>query len=349
MTETSAKKPSLAKKMLAFFMLLVFVLIGAGVVLYARQTQTESKPSVAKPLADLIDPAPDSNTPSDKAGLNLPAPILGEDTHDADLADNAMTGLDLAPPLESATTPPVLPPSGELALAEARTNQDLAAKISDLQKDVLQLMEKNAALTATVETLQHKAQEGVRRDLALLLAANHLQAVWQRPNGFNKELELLENLALGDIELLAIVAKITPAAQNGLPSPTELQTSFAAIAANAAQQQSRTHSKKWVESWAGQGSMIAEVWSAVASLVTIRRTGGPTDDPLERSLQSIQAALDAQQWSQAANAIRDWPQEWFTAEAGELSERLEIRADAENAMWQLQELIVRRVSQPVTN
>jgi hypothetical protein len=355
MTETSAKKPSLAKKMLAFFMLLVFVLIGAGVVLYARQTQTESKPSVAKPLAEIVDPAPSSGSSSNKLALTLPKPILGEDNASGTPVD--ATPLDTAP-ISDVSSPTALgqdiqptapiPANRDIALAEARLNQDLATKISDLQKDVLQLMEKNAALTSTVETLQKQAQQGVQRDLALLLAANHLQAAWQKPAGFTKELTLIENLAQGDHELLAITTKLQPAAQSGLPTPLELQTGFTAIAASTTQQQARLRGTDWAASWAGAG-VIADALGQLSSLVTIRRTGGDSANPLDRDLQKIQSSLDAQQWAQAASIVQAWPGEWQSDAARAWSQQLQLRADAENALWALQDLIVSRLGQPVTN
>lgn len=343
MSEPSPKKPSFLKRVLAFFLLLLCIGIGGGIVFYAKHTQYPPvAATTATPSTPLPPPVATAKTTGDNQDtLDLPQPILG-DTQTAEPTPEPAAMLELNPaPTETTDNP-------SEALATARTDQALSDKIAALQQDVLQLMEKNAALTAKIDALQTQAQNGPQRDLSLLLAINHLQNSWQRPGGFSAELDLVERLTANDTGLNAITAKLSPMAKTGIRSVADLTADFTIIASQASQQQAKSRGAAWAANWAGEG-MIADTIGKLRGLVTIRRTSGDSADPLERDLQQIQTALGAQQWADASRIVRTWPDTWQTTASKNWAEQLQHRADAEAAIWSLQDLIVRRLGQPVTN
>lgn len=152
---------------------------------------------------------------------------------------------------------------------------------------------------ASISTRLQALEDGSRADptapaQALVLGVTQLRARLMGDSPFAAELETLGTIAAGDDAVTAVLHRLQPHADVGVPSEAALTARFAKVAKAIMTARSSTEAGGW----------LATVKSSLGGLVTVRRTDpAKITDEVERAVAIAEAALELGELGEAVKAL----------------------------------------------
>lgn len=152
---------------------------------------------------------------------------------------------------------------------------------------------------ASISTRLQALEDGSRADptapaQALVLGVTQLRARLTGDSPFAAELETLGTIAAGDDAVTAVLQRLQPHANVGVPSEAALMARFAKVAKAIMTARSSTEAGGW----------LATVKSSLGGLVTVRRTDpAKITDEVERAVAIAEAALELGELGEAVKEL----------------------------------------------
>lgn len=349
---SKSAKPSFGKRLLALFLVLLFVGVGGSILFFAKKTQHESfaflnlnggKTEMAAASVPVPAPVPTPAADSEKSlsadnmvAVETPSSSPAASGNEADLSNVTNEIAALKMQLQNM----------QIDLAEkagtARAATELSETISSLQKDMLAMTEKMGALEKIVLNVQESTRKGLQNDVALVLAASQLQMALTSGQPYGESLDMVQKLAQGNSELETVLTPLKDNAATGIAPAPQLQKQFAQIEKRVMRQEAGNGAKQWAASWAGDG-MVADTFGTLASLVTIRRVDADDEAGLDATLAKIDMALQKNQFAEAAEQSRNLPNEYKDQEVAEWQAQVAGKAKSDQAIRDLQKMLLQRL------
>ncbi len=346
----AGRKLTVWRKISAFFLVLLFVAIGGSIVLYAKKTANDApmtqtaktgNPSASAAKSDPI-PAPIAD-PSSAEMVVVDDSIVTNPISPSDSANSGANGnnadFDV---LAGGTKPDSDSHAQSMTNMNGRSNAELQDVIYGLQKEIKTLNDRIGRMEQTAAQLQESEKRGLQNDMALLLAANNLQNAIESGRAFAQPFAMIKKLADGNDDIEKILMPLSDTAQTGIASVESLQAEFARIAQNILRNKTQQDATEWAAGWTGEG-MIANAFGKMAGLVTLRRTTEGNDQDLQGKIATIDAQLARHQLREAIASAGGLPDNVRNETFNDWYGRLSGRADAEQSLQQLQNLIMTRL------
>lgn len=206
---------------------------------------------------------------------------------------------------------------GEAALA---ATGELADTLSELKAQLAAL---NGRL-ASLEQAQASRIDPAMSMQALVLAATQLRARLMGNAAFTAELTALERIAADDDVVRAVVNRLRPHAEVGVPSEAALISRFAPVAVEIIRAGTVSGEQGW----------LGAVKDSLSGLVTVRRTDpSKITNAVERAVAEAEAALqlgDLPAAAQALSLLQGPPGDAAAAWLGDASARIDADAALED-------------------
>ena len=183
---------------------------------------------------------------------------------------------------------PASPSAAEKALKAE--NQALSAAMQSLTARLAAI---EAATARNAAAAANAAAGNGSRSSALIIAVGELRDALTRSGSFSVQLELLNSVAAGNMDVTRAIAPLAPFAGNGISTRARLKQQFNSVAAQATRVALVSRDTGWLDQTLGR----------LSSVVTIRRVG---DDVTGDTSQAILARAEARvQADDLAGAIQE--------------------------------------------
>lgn len=339
-----AKKPrrSIKSRIHAFLLMAVFVCVGVGLVLLAKNTQQESF------LADIWGKAAQKTAELELPGLKPE----GEKFAETPLPDHAkaedMVVVDTgAHPLSDKPQDMALPAaddlSSESAALPAKAVVD-SSQVALLQKEISDLQEKIGRLESGIAQSAESQKKGMTRDVALLLAATHLRNVSEKSAPFAESVSMLEKISGDNQDIKNIAAELKKLAGEQTPSSAELALRFEGLSLSLYQQQARIEAESWSAEW-GAPEWLQGAIGKVSSLVTIR-DGSPSenDTSVDATIMRAHNAMAANDIGQALGYLGKLPENFNGPALSEWKTQAQNRYTIQKDIASIERLLLERIA-----
>lgn len=184
---------------------------------------------------------------------------------------------------------------GTLGTLSGTGGQEALNATAELTRALSDLKDELAGLSTRLQAVE----DGSRADptapaQALVLGVTQLRARLTGDSPFAGELEALATIAAGDAAVTAVLHRLQPHADVGVPSEAALTARFAKVAKAILTARSSSEAGGW----------LATVKSGLGGLVTVRRTDpAKITDEIERAVAIADAALELGELAEAVKAL----------------------------------------------
>jgi len=255
-----------------------------------------------------------------------PAPAPAPMVEMAPQAQATAPAINFAPAIQSlATRLDVL--EGQLGAVSNSDGQAALAATGELVGTLSELKAQLAALKdrlAALEQAQASRIDPAMSMQALVLAATQLRARLMGNAAFTAELTALERIAADDDVVRAVVNRLRPHAEVGVPSEAALISRFAPVAVEIIRAGTVSGEQGW----------LGAVKDSLSGLVTVRRTDpSQITNAVERAVAEAEAALqlgDLPGAAQALSLLQGPPGDAAAAWLGDASARIDADAALED-------------------